>query len=434
MNLAHFKTVSDIVRWRLCLGCGACIWACKEGRISLYNFLDEGIRPIVEAKDCGSCKDCLKVCPVFESDYGKTFESSEVAFDLNFQKKWGPIVGFWEGHAADPMIRFLGASGGVLTALSLYCLEQGNMYGVLHTGPDPENPVSNRTRLSKSKDDLLSACGSRYSPASVCNGFLFLEGAFGPCVVIGRPVEIVALKNATLISSELKDKIGLTMSFFCAESPSMMATLALLSKFGLDDNGIAELRYRGHGWPGEFMAFKKGQSEPLVRMSYQESWGFLQAYRPWSAQLWPDGTGELADISCGDPWYRKPDGENPGLSLVIARTLRGKEIVERAIKTGYLELEPAHPWKLEKSQWGLFQKKGSVWGRRLALRLMGLPVSKFKNLPLFDCWLQLSQKEKAKSILGTIRRIIRRRLYRPLDLSNMESHPVPPPIISEHYY
>uniref|UniRef100_A0A7V3JAF5 Coenzyme F420 hydrogenase n=1 Tax=candidate division CPR3 bacterium TaxID=2268181 RepID=A0A7V3JAF5_UNCC3 len=431
MNSAQFKNVSDIVRCRLCLGCGACIWSCKERKISLYNFLDEGIRPLVKSEDCGSCRDCLKVCPVFECDYVKIFESDEVDFDVNFQKKWGPIVGLWEGYAVDHEIRFRGASGGVLTALSLYCLEQENMYGVLHTGPDPDNPVYNRTRMSRRREELIHACGSRYSAASVCNGFSILERASGPCVVIGRPVEIVALQNATLISSELKDKLGLTMSFFCAESPSMRGTIALLSKFGLDDNGIAELRYRGHGWPGEFMAFKKGQSEPLVRMSYQESWGFLQAYRPWSVQLWPDGTGELADISCGDPWYRKPDGKNPGLSLVIARTLRGKEIIERAIKAGYLELEPAQPWKLEKSQWGLFQKKCSIWGRRLALRLMGLPVSKFKNLPLFSCWLQLSQKEKAKSILSTIRRIIQRRLYRPLDLSDLECHPVPSPIIKD---
>jgi coenzyme F420 hydrogenase subunit beta len=91
-------------------------------------------------------------------------------------------------------------------------------------------------------------------------------------------------------------------------------------------------------------------------MSYRESWGFLQSYRPWSVQMWPDGTGELADISCGDPWYEEPDGRNPGFSLVVARTERGKQMVESAMRDGYLELKPAEPWKLTKSQQGLLDK------------------------------------------------------------------------------
>ena len=130
----------------------------------------------------------------------------------------------------------------------------------------------------------------------------------------------------------------------------------------------------------------------------------------------PDGTGELADISCGDPWYRKPDGENPGSSLIVVRTERGREVVKRAAEAGYLEIKPAERWKLVNSQAGLLQKKGSVWGRRLALRLMGLPVTRFKGLSLFHCWWRLGLAEQAKSVLGTLRRVVQRGHYRRLEL------------------
>ena len=42
-----------------------------------------------------------------------------------------PEVGYaleiWEGYAADPEIRRLGSSGGLLSALALYCLEKEGM-------------------------------------------------------------------------------------------------------------------------------------------------------------------------------------------------------------------------------------------------------------------------------------------------------------------
>jgi coenzyme F420 hydrogenase subunit beta len=164
-------------------------------------------------------------------------------------------------------------------------------------------------------------------------------------------------------------------------------------------------------------------------MTYSESWAFLQRFRPWSVQLWPDGSGELADISCGDPWYEQPDGKNPGSSLILARTQKGLEIIKGAIEAGYLTAKSAELWKIEKSQPGLLKKKGAVWGRRLAMRLFGLPVTKLENAHLFHSWNQLSFAEKVRSTIGTVRRIISRKLYKPLKLDLKDSVPVKPACI-----
>jgi coenzyme F420 hydrogenase subunit beta len=339
------------------------------------------------------------------------------------------VLGTWEGHATDPEIRFRGSSGGALTALGAYCVEVLGMHGVLHIGQDPDDPIRNRTRLSRTRAELLAATGSRYSPASVCNGLGLVEAAPAPCVVIGRPSEIAAVRNACKLRPALAPKVGVTLSFFCAESPSTRGTVALLDKLGIERESVRGLRYRGLGWPGHFAPTVSGDSEPCPKLTYRESWAFLQAYRPWSVQLWPDGTGELADISCGDPWYEEPDGKNPGFSLVVARTERGREIIEGAIAKGYLTLTLAENWKLVKSQSGLVGKKGSVWGRRLALRLLGLPVTRLAGLHLWHCWRQLSFDEKLRSTLGTIRRILDRKLYRPMKLNLPECVPVNPPVI-----
>lgn len=426
--MAGIRTLNDVVQWRLCLGCGACAWACPQNKVRLMDFLEEGIRPIVE-EGCENCGDCLTVCPAVQTDFRQTGgKTADGAAAGRLEKDWGPIVGIWEGHATDPEIRFKGSSGGALTAIAAYCVEVLGMHGVLHIGQDPEDPVRNRTRLSRTRSELLGATGSRYSPASVCNGLGLVEAAPAPCVVIGKPVEIAAVVNARGWRPALDAKVGVMLSFFCAETPSTAGTIALLQRLGIAPERVADLRYRGLGWPGHFAPTLQGRQRPDHSLTYRESWAFLQSYRPWSAQLWPDGSGELADISCGDPWYVEPDGHNPGTSIVVARTALGKSIIEGAMAANYLTLKPAEPWKLEKSQPGLRAKKASVWGRRTALKLMGLPVTRFVGLDLFSCWRSLPLGSKLRSTLGTWRRVIQRKLYRRSRLDPSQARPVPPPL------
>jgi coenzyme F420 hydrogenase subunit beta len=422
LAVREIKTLAEVVDWRLCIGCGACASVCPNDQIQLWDFLREGIRPVVEEKDCGSCRQCLEVCPAVETDFsipGATRAQPGgpgALGDAAFVRDWGRVLEVWEGHASDPAIRFQGSSGGALTALAAYCVEQGGMHGVLHTAQHPQAAVRNQTRLSRTRAELLAATGSRYSPASVCDSLDRVEQAPAPCVVIGKPGEISALTKARKLRPALDTKVGATLSFFCAETPATAGTVALLERMAVRPDSVADLRYRGFGWPGHFAPTRHGEAEPCGKMTYQDSWAFLQSFRPWSVHLWPDGSGELADISCGDPWYEQPDGKNPGASLVVVRTQNGREILRRAMAAGYLQLRPADPWKLARSQTNLANKKAATWGRLLAVSLFGLPIPRFPGAPLFRCWLGLPLKEKIKSVFGTARRIIDRKLYRPLKL------------------
>ena len=166
---------------------------------------------------------------------------------------------------------------------------------------------------------------------------------------------------------------------------------------------LAELRYRGHGWPGMFHA--RSADGQVVESTYDASWGEIQAGRPWRCRICPDHSGEFADISVGDPWHRPPQPGEAGRSLVIARTARGLAAVEQAIAAGVVELVEVAGDRVPASQEQLRRVRSLVAGRMLAMRLARLPVPQFRGMALRQTWRANSLRERLRTLLGTFLRL-----------------------------
>jgi coenzyme F420 hydrogenase subunit beta len=262
--------------------------------------------------------------------------------------------------------------------------------------------------FSRTRADLLGATGSRYAPASPCDRLGDIESAGGPCAFIGKPCDVEALRKAQAVRPALDRNVGLAIAIFCAGTPSTQGTLDLLHKHGVDPDDVEELRYRGRGWPGTFAVRLKGQAEWKDLATYADAWGFLQAYRPYRCYLCPDGTGEFADISCGDPWYREIEEGEPGTSLVVVRTQRGREAVRRAVEDGFVRLSPVDPTTLSRSQRELQLKRGAIWGRVTTMRMLRVPAPRFRGFSLVRSWFRIPFNHKLRSVVGTVRRVIGR--------------------------
>jgi coenzyme F420 hydrogenase subunit beta len=408
--MKRLGSIGDVVRWRLCVGCGAC--AAHSG--GLLRMEDDPARGCLPAwcgpRDDAVLRETLKVCPAAGTRLGAMEDPMNGS-----GSGIGPVIEVWEGHATDADTRFFGSSGGVLTALARYALERGGAHGVLHAGADPRNVLGNRTVMSRSHGELLANTGSRYSPASVCEGLWRIEEAPGPCVFIGQPSEVAALRKMQALRPALRRNLAVALSFFCAGSPALRATMELLKSRGIDPADVVRLRYRGRGWPGSFAVWLDDGSAPAMEMSYAESWGFLQSWRPWAVHVWPDGCGEHADVACGDPWCRDACEVGRGSSLLVVRTDAGRELVRGAVDAGYLELVPSSVERVVASQAGLIRKKGAVWGRLATMRLCGLPVPRHRGYGLFKLWLRLPLLEKLRSTAGTLRRMLARRHLAPAE-------------------
>jgi coenzyme F420 hydrogenase subunit beta len=401
--------IEDVARWRLCTGCGACVPACPEHAVALVDIEDRGIRPVINSDGCAHCGTCVKVCPGIEILH-EPFNNQTIP---ELRQAWGPILEIWEGYASDSEIRYNASSGGIATALALYCLEKRQAAGVLHIGTKPGAPLENVPVFSKSRGELLTFTGSRYSPATPCEKLNWLEGIDRPCVFIGKPCDVVALRKTQLLNPVLALENILSISIFCAGTPSSRGTKVLLDKLNVKLQDVEELRYRGCGWPGDATVRMKGTEGRQRQMSYEQSWGeILSRHVPLRCRLCPDGTGEFADISCGDPWYKSPKPEDPGQSQVLVRTEKGRKVLNEAMKAGYIKLKQVNASTLPLSQKGLLGRKRHIWARLMAMRLTGIAVPRYEGFNLFANWCELPVKEKICSLLGTFKRIIFRGWFR----------------------
>ncbi len=416
--------IQNIQYWaerQLCCGCGACAYISRD-EIRMVDTFEYGRRPLLSdgpPRDPRSYEE-LRVCPGIHLEH--TFDAADPELVRDLLAGWGPVYEVWEGHAADEAIRLAGSSGGAASALALYAIERGGMHGVLHIAPRSDVPYLNETVLSRSRVELLARTGSRYAPASPCDGLQLVEDAPAPCVFIGKPCDVAAVQKARQLRPKLDAKVGLTIGFFCAGVPTTRATLELLRRVGVDDPaGLISLRYRGNGWPGRWTARYQTASGSVEErsLSYEESWGFLTNDKQWRCHICPDHTGEFADIAVGDPWYRPVRPGEPGQSLIVPRTRTGLDFLHAAAQAGYVVLERQDATLLPRSQPNLLKARGAVWGRLLMLRLLRVPTPRFPGMRMARFWWsELNWRQRLQSTLGTLRRIVRRGLRRP--------HPVTP--------
>ncbi|MEM9383019.1 MAG: Coenzyme F420 hydrogenase/dehydrogenase, beta subunit C-terminal domain [Planctomycetota bacterium] len=399
--------IQDVLEHRLCVGCGACAYA-SGGAVKMHHVFEEGWRPRWrEELAIDVARRCAAACPVVDLD-SPGLDREEDALSIACRDAGlGPVRKIWEVHATDADLRFRGASGGALSALSVHGLDEG-CGGVLHVAQSETSPFRNETVLSRSRDELLVRTGSRYSPTKLCADLDLLRRADAPCVVIGQPSEIAGFHGLLPLEPELRERTAVTLSFFCAGAPAAKGTWDLIRAHGVEPSDVRRIRYRGRGWPGHFAVWVDREDEPVLELTYAESWSYVQSYRTWGVHLWPDGAGEAADVSCGDPWYREIEPGEPGSSLVIARTERGEAFVQRAIDAGALSAAPIRWEQVRDSQTNLLDKKANMPGRYLAMRLLGLRAPRYANYGLAPLWSELPLVRRVRIVLGTMRRLIQR--------------------------
>ena len=401
------RSIDEVVASHLCTGCGACAYLVPD-RLEMRDVPDVGRRPLPIAGINGRVTgDAVAACP------GRALTHPPGSLDdAPFRGEWGPVLALYECWATDPEVRHRGSSGGVATTLSAHAVASGRATGALQVQADPDDPIRNVTVRNTTYETITAATGSRYSPASPAERLDLVEAAEGRTVFVGKPCDVAAVARVAELRPAIAEKLDVSIAIFCAGTPSTAATEKLIRTLGSEPEDVTRVDYRGEGWPGNFR-FRTRAGETRS-MTYAESWGgTLTKHRQWRCLICPDHTGEFADLSVGDPWYRELDPDEPGRSLIVVRTEKGRAAVLAALEDGMLSGDEVPLDLLPRSQPNLAETRGAVWGRVLTMGLMGLRTPRFRGLPSVRLWLRLPARIKLTSIGGTYRRARQRGLRRP---------------------
>ncbi len=397
-----FNKIEKIVSGGLCNGCGACVASIGNDKVNMELSSSGFYRPRVKTLlSAGEDEAFVAVC-------GGWHLAHQRNNGIYYDPLWGPRLRIATGHATDPEVRYRGSSGGVISAIALWLLGNGVSF-IVQTTADPFDPIGNVTRPSRSREDVLEAAGSRYGPSAPLAGLERYLASGEKFAFVGKPCDVAALRRMARRDPRINAQIPYMISFFCAGIPSRLGTLEILAALGVNQEELKEFAYRGRGWPGLTRALLQDGRE--ATLSYSDSWGqILNRHLQFRCKVCADGTGEFADIACADAWYGTdgyPDfGEREGRSLILARTLIGKDLLVSMETTGVLETTDLDVGEIIKMQPYQVYRKRTVLMRLLALRIGGRLSVRYDNFALLENALRHSLKDLIKNFIGTLRRVI----------------------------
>lgn len=399
-NKLNDKVINSVTTNGFCTGCGLCEAIAPVGHIKMAMSSSGYLRPLV-----------LKTLPNLAIDHISNtcpgIVVRHLAGEKSYHPIWGPISSVQTGHAVDPEIRRQGSSGGVISALAAHLLMTRKVDFIAQIATSTKDPLANELQISRSREDVIRAAGSRYSPSSPLCNLRELLATGERFAFIGKPCDIAALRQYAEINPAIKKQVPYMLSFMCAGVPSIHGTHEVIKVLGAEQSEVVSFRYRGDGWPGMARAIQKdGQ---FFEMDYNTSWGsILNRHLQFRCKICPDGTGEFADVVCADAWYGKdgyPDfTEREGRSLILTRSDIGNALVAAAIEAQSIRTETLGVCEIEKMQPYQVERKRLVLGRNIATRLARGNAPRYSRLGLLRAAFQSAPIAWLRSAWGTYRR------------------------------
>jgi coenzyme F420 hydrogenase subunit beta len=404
-HVPQSPSLARVAKGALCAGCGACA-AIAPGRVAMQMTPPGFLRPHQDGALTAPEEAAIAaVCPGLRQRVDADGRRDDVL--------WGPYDGAETGWATDADLRHAASSGGALSAILVHLLDSGRVDAVLQVAAAESPAIANRTIISTDRAGVMAAAGSRYAPSAPLAGIADQLGGGRRLAFVGKPCDAAALRAWAARDARVAAAFPVVLSFFCAGVPSQAGAEAVLAALGTDSGATRAFRYRGNGWPGRATATLADGSERS--MTYHDSWGkILSRHVQHRCKICADGSGTAADIVCADAWESDAAGyptftEAPGVSLIVARTRAGAEIVAAAKAAGAIKTAPFDMGTLAAIQPGQRERRRALGARLLALRLLGRPVPDYRGLHIGAAARQNPVARNLKNFLGTARRALRGR-------------------------
>lgn len=387
-------TIKKVVKNGLCTGCGTCVALCPEDAIKLTIDKKKGIYiPELNEEKCNDCGTCFKVCP------GQWVDFKQLNLEIFGNEPEDILIGNYIncgiGHSTDYEIRYNSSSGGLVTQLLLFALEEGIIDGALVTKMSDENPLEPEVFIARTQEEIITASQSKFCPAPaniMLKKILKEEGTFA---VVGLPCHIHGIRKAEMLNKELEEKIVLHLGLFsCSTNINFLGTERVIQKMNIRKEDVKKIDYRKGELPLGMMSIKLKDGS-TKRITHSDFWAFSSPlFVPTRCTFCYDGTCELADISFGTWWIPLKDDDNFGETIYVSRTKFGEELIQNAKLKKKIDINPISNKK------HFHAKKKLICSKKSNLRLHNFLFKLFgKNVPSYNIELL---KPKPIAYLSTI--------------------------------
>ena len=397
-----------IVEQGLCIGCGLCQSVAGEDRVRVTKTQTGFEQPIVVGDlDHDTVDRIYDVCP------GTRIEGLPERLledDTHVDNVWGPWRRMVHAWAADDEVRFEGSTGGVMTALGIYLLENKRVDFILQVKTSNFDPSFGDPVLSFAEADVIEAAGSRYGPAAPLRNLHEVLDRNQPFAFFAKPCDVAALRNYARHDARVDELVKYCVVMVCGGYGAPSTTQAFYERIGVKSDEVTALRYRGRGCPGPTTVVAAGETHEYHYLDYwgddESMWGL-----PFRCKVCPDGIGEAADLAVADTWIggspNRVDSEtDPGVNAVVARTRSGEELLAAAASDGALILDTdLRPDELSMYQPHQMNKKYVVWSRYQGLGDAGRIVPQTARLRIEELSRENSQTINSYQREGTVKRV-----------------------------
>ncbi len=324
--------IKNISGNHICTACGACALVCPKQAVTLEET-PAGFLAAQVSDACVDCGLCRKVCPSVAENTAKYAPE-----DLLH----GPCLAAFTGYATDPALRQNGQSGGLVTALLCYLLEDKQIDGAVVTGfnADRSRPVA---RIARTREEVLSCAGSYYAQ---CPTLPVLAGKHERLAAVTLGCQTDAL---TLLKEHRPELVPeLTIGLVCAGQNSGRMIDDICQQANTDRPDAFRFRDKSPGgWPGEITLRKHGQTSTLPN-AYRHS--IKPVYECHRCLACFDQMNVNADLVCGDPWGLEEHLGPEGCTAVLARTEQGLRLLVQAQIAGLVHLDQLTPQEIFRGQ------------------------------------------------------------------------------------
>ena len=353
----------------LCVECGACELVCPSQAIQLKKY-QWGRNPEL----VGSCVDqkctrCYDVCPahkvplkeIEKKFFGKTRRhcypgeqgNEPIVNDDNITGIWRSV---YTGFALDQEVRNNAVSGGFISALLIFALENKMIDGAVIAGFDPERPYEAKAFVATTREQIIAGAGSKYQPHPQLLGLReALDKGLSNLAITSTPCHAIAVRKIMMNHelTEFSSRIKLLLSNICGAHWSRHGTEWLITEClqtKLEDVGA--MKYRARPFPGDFKVTLKN-GEDAVAPFVNNLLGQLAKFTPEECRLCLEKVASVADIVVGDTWHHpvlhpgllfkdytpeqlaadpRIEEARKGVSAVVVRSEIGQQFVDAAIE------------------------------------------------------------------------------------------------------